>query len=158
MFSNNLDQPIIVIKKFLRFVSIYGFRRTFVKVFGRLRIKSIFSLRLDLRRYPKNVGIIGCGQFAFSTIAYFLDKNRGKVLLTVFDINQENVISLANYFGVNYIARNVEEMLADEKLNLLFIASNHYTHTDYAIKALEKKGYIRRTFKVPRSIVILKKA
>lgn len=120
--------------KLLRFTSIYGISRTFNKAMGRLRKSSIKKMYFTFPQ-KQNISIIGCGQFAFSCIAYFLAKKRGKVFLNFYDIEKSNQNSLANYYkgkGVN----TVDELLNNPQLEILYIASNHATHTPYVVRAM----------------------
>lgn len=130
-------------RKLARFYTLYGLNRTYVKTAGRFR-GGLFFLKLPLyfyRRKAKNVGIIGSGHFAFSSIAYFLKINRGNVIYGVFDINYENATTLANYYNCK-VFESASRLLEDKNIRYVYIASNHSSHTDYAIKALEKNKIV----------------
>ena len=71
------------IRKALRYVGLYGVRRTLVKVRGQYHMARRYS------KLPRNhvgasskahVGLIGCGNYGFSVIAYYLNKNYGRVI------------------------------------------------------------------------------
>ena len=87
------------ILKIKRFFSIYGFERTYVKIMGRVRKKSVF-LKLPISFFPKekDIAIIGAGQFGFATIGYFIKKKFGNVFYGVYDLNSDNAKSFVNYY------------------------------------------------------------
>jgi predicted dehydrogenase len=125
------------IKKVYRFWSIYGFSRTIIKVAGRARNKHlrVFFPRLFFRRRSKGfISLIGCGQFGFSTISYFLYKNKNSAFLECYDIKDVNMLTTSNFWG--YKANDVDSLITNPSCELVYIASNHATHTSYAIRSL----------------------
>jgi len=136
----NLDHMIqkskkVAILKVLRFIKIYGFSRTFTKVSGRLRWKNKIGFS---RKVKKNVILIGCGHFTFSTICHFVKKNCGNPFLACYDINEKNSKSLAEFHDVDHVITNQKELFDLPESEIVYVASNHATHTSYAIQALEK--------------------
>lgn len=128
------------IKKALRYVRLYGLARTLVKIEGQYHMKKTYALLPGFR--PKayagaHVGIIGCGNFAFSNIAYYLRKNYGNVMHAAMDIALNRAASLFQKYGLNYYSNDVEKIISDPVVDIIFIASNHASHAEYAIKALE---------------------
>jgi len=124
------------IVKLLRFIKIYGFSRSINKSFGRIRPSWYKPLIIvNKKRY---VSIVGCGQFAFSTISYFIRKNHGTIFLSCYDTNKENAQSLARFYNFKSISSTFDDLLKNPDLKLLYIASNHFSHCEYAIKAIEK--------------------
>lgn len=126
-FSSGLLQKS---RKLMRFMAIYGPRRALIKAMGRLRIG-----RLPFRGGGHvEVGLIGCGQFAFSTIAYFL---RGTIhLQCAFDPDRDAAATLVRTFGGVRVCETANEVLEDSRITCIYIASNHASHTPYAIAAL----------------------
>ena len=126
--------------KIFRFIKIYGFLRATVKVFGRMRpnisFKLLFYMFNPLRKKIK-VGIIGCGQFPYSTSIYYLTRFSKAKLIWCYDINYEAAKSLAKFYGINNFSDKNDIM--DIDVDLVYIASNHASHTSYAIKFLNKK-------------------
>lgn len=123
--------------KLQRYTFILGLRRTIIKVFGRKRYHFpawIFINPFCFSKHNQITGIIGCGQFAYSTICFFLLKNRYNSLKYVFDHSASASLSLAKCFGAKSIISHSDLINA---CDVIYIASNHYTHTDYAIEALE---------------------
>jgi len=84
-----------------------------------------------------HVGIIGCGSFAFTVIAHYLARNYGRVIRGCMDIDADHAASLCHYYGASYYTTNADELISDAAIDLIFIASNHATHADYAIRALK---------------------
>jgi predicted dehydrogenase len=120
-------------RKLLRFVSIYGPGRTLYKAAGRLRI-ALPTLRLS--RVEPDIGLIGCGQFAFATIGYFLQRRFGRRMLACYDPDASARDSLARALGVRHAAPSAEALLATPDLRTVYIASNHASHAGYAAQAL----------------------
>ena len=122
--------------KIWRYFLLYGLGRTYIKVIGRLRYGLFnFQIRKKKKRY---ISIVGCGQFSFSTICFFLYKLLGNVFLGCFDINLDNASTLARFHKFRYKTNSFEDLISDHEMKILYIASNHYSHTEYALKALEK--------------------
>lgn len=126
------------IARFFRYVGIYGINRTAIKAFGHLRLNYPIWLYFAFPRYFRSgqkIGIIGCGHHSYSSIAYFLTSFSNAKLLWAYDINPNMAKSLSSNFGIKY--RELEEV---EKIDvdLVYIVSNHSTHSDYAIKYLKK--------------------
>jgi len=138
------------IKKLIRFISIYGFTRTYIKTIGRIRKKTPLKLPLSIfTKNKKSIAIIGCGQFAFATIGYFLKKKLGNSIYGVYDVNDNNATSFIQYYG-GKVFDKVEDMLNIDSVKTLYIASNHSTHTKYAIQGLQagKTVYLEKPISV----------
>jgi predicted dehydrogenase len=121
------------LRKLLRFTAIYGPGRTLFKAAGRLRF------RLPAWRpsaTAPDIGFIGCGQFAFATIGYFLTRRFGRRVLACFDTDTRAAASLARGLGVPQVAASAEALLATPGLRLVYVASNHASHAPYAVQAL----------------------
>ena len=91
------------------------------------------------RRVPEaagHVGIIGCGNYAFTTIAYYLRKEKGRVLRGVMDIDPHRAASLFERYGAAYHTTDAADVLSDPEIDLVYIASNHASHADYAVAAI----------------------
>lgn len=97
-----------------------------------------FSFLIKSKAKDPFVSIIGCGQFAFSTISFFLRREKGNRFLNSFDIDCEKSTSLASFYKFKHISTSFEELLSNPELKLLYISSNHATHSYYALKAIEK--------------------
>jgi len=130
------------LRKFIRFCRIYGPQRAIAKVAGRTRIPMPF-LRRPSHGLPA-IGVVGCGQFAFSTIAYYL---RGKARIRAcYDISTLASQSFAKAWRVQVTAETAEAVLDDPAIRLVYIASNHASHAPYAVAALRngKDVYVEK--------------
>lgn len=128
------------LKKALRYVRLYGVRRTLAKVRGQYHMHARFDPLPAVADPPPaggHVGLIGCGNYAFSNIAYYLKKNYGHVMRAAMDIDPHKAASLYRTYGLRYYTDDAERLFADPQLDLLYIASNHASHAEYAIRGLE---------------------
>lgn len=129
------------LKKVFRYLKLYGFKRTWIKIQGQRHLQTQFNSlpKITAKIKPKQrVAIVGCGNFAFTTIAYYLKKNFGNVIAGVMDININRAASLAHKYRVPVFSDNIDDILKLEQVELVFIASDHATHAEYAIKAIGK--------------------
>jgi len=128
------------IKKALRYVRLYGVRRTLAKVRGQYHMRARFDPLPAVPDPPRaggHVGLIGCGNYAFSNIAYYLKKSYGDVMRAAMDIDPHKAASLWRSYGLRYYTDDAERLISDPQIDLLYIASNHATHAEYAIRGLE---------------------
>lgn len=125
--------------KVLKYLRIFGFTRTLNKVKSAYHMKKAYSVLPIIKPNNKNahVGIIGCGNFSYSTIAFYLKKNFGAVICGTMDKSIERAASLCEAYGGNYYSDDVSRVLNDDAIDLVYIASNHATHAEYAIEALK---------------------
>jgi len=100
------------------------------------RYESLPVIRNGDQKKQQHVGIIGCGKFAFGNIASYLTKNYGRVIRGAMDINIEHAASLFEKYGLSYYTDNPHKVISDPQVDLIFIASNHASHAEYAIEAL----------------------
>lgn len=127
------------LRKAIRYVRLYGLRRTIVKVRGQYHMaKKYVQLPANHLRMNSDahVGLIGCGNYGFSVIAHYLQKNYGNVIRGCMDVDINQAASLFERYKASYYTTDPEQILADPKIRLVFIASNHASHAEYAIKAL----------------------
>lgn len=129
-----------MLRKLWRYAVIYGPRRALTKAMGRLRIG--FGTGRGGRSLPE-AAFVGCGQFAFSTIAYFL---KGHARFTLcYDIDSKASASFSRIYGAEPVA-SFDAIRVAAGVNLVYIASNHASHADYAIAALNagKRVYVEK--------------
>ncbi|HEV7764280.1 MAG TPA: Gfo/Idh/MocA family oxidoreductase [Thermoanaerobaculia bacterium] len=134
------QQPLLFkLRKTARYVRLYGLRRTLIKVKGQYHSHRSFETLPAERteRQGRHVGIIGCGNFAFSHIAYYLRKNYGPVIRGVMDPKLQKAASLFEEFDADYYTTDPQRVIDDPSIDLIFIASNHASHAEYAIQALD---------------------
>lgn len=126
------------LKKVVRYTGIYGFKRALIKSFGRIRwnfVFSVFLLPTSIFK-EKRVGVIGCGQFAFTTIAYFVNGNSPFKISKVFDPESKNAKTFASFYGCDWV--DEAKKVFSSEVDLVYIASNHESHSKYALMAIEK--------------------
>lgn len=129
------------IKKALRYTRLYGVRRTANIVQGQYHVKRQYTTLPPLpasRSSDKHVGVIGCGIFGFGVVGYFLNKNYGKVIRGVADHDANRAASFYKHYGLDYYTTSVDELLDDPQVDLVYVATNHASHAEYAIRALER--------------------
>jgi predicted dehydrogenase len=125
--------PQAPLRKLARFARIYGPGRALFKAAGRLRLR-LPALRL--RTQPRDIAMAGCGQFAYATIGYFLQRRFGRRVLGCFDTDARAAASLARGLGVPHQCADIDALVALPGLRTVYIASNHASHADYAARAL----------------------
>ncbi len=134
------------IRKVIRYIAIYGLLRTWFKVAGRLSMPTFFWAG---KSNNSGIGVIGCGQFAFATIGFFLRRNSFRFAIC-YDINPVVQNSFALAVSADGNSQNIDEFFAYPNLNTVYISSNHSTHSFYAIQALKKgiNAYIEKPIAV----------
>ena len=128
------------VKKLLRYVKLFGLRRTLTKVQGQYHMKKRYELLPVQPETPEaggHVGLIGCGNFQFSNIAYYLKKNYGRVIRGAMDIDISRAASLFEKYRLRYYTSDAARIISDSAIDLIYIASNHASHAEYAIDALK---------------------
>jgi predicted dehydrogenase len=129
------------VKKALRYTRMYGIRRTLSIIRGQYNMKRTYTTPPPIpatTSSDKHVGVIGCGIFGFGVVGYFLEKNHGRIIRGVLDTNQNRAASFFQRYGLDYYTSDPDKLLNDPGIDLVFVASNHNSHTDYAVRALEK--------------------
>lgn len=129
------------IKKALRYTRMYGVRRTLSIIRGQYNMKRTYATPPPIpatTSSDKHVGVIGCGIFGFGVVGYFLEKNHGRIMRGVLDTNQNRAASFFQRYGLDYYTSDPDKLLNDPGVDLVYIASNHNSHADYAVRALEK--------------------
>lgn len=131
----------MVLFKFFAYLRLYGFGRTLIKIFGRKRwafpLWVFFRPHRVVFKPKRKVLLIGAGQHAYSSIAYFLLASSDSPASFVYDIDYRKSYSLGESFGVEVI-RELPEKLSDLGVDLVYIASNHASHFTYALRCLEQ--------------------
>ena len=138
------SQPLLFrVRKGLRYVRLYGPRRTWTKVKGQYHMKKSYTSlpQLDRGQAKGHVGIIGCGNFAFTTIAYYLHKNHGDVIKGVMDVDADRAASLAEEHDA-FHTTDASDIVDDPDIDLVYIASNHASHATYAVEALKNGKHV----------------
>ena len=133
------------LKKTLRYVRLYGPSRTLVKVKGQYHFKKSYKSLpkiVDEAGRSGHVGLLGCGNYAYSNIAYYLKKNYGNVIRGCMDPNLNRAASLFEDYGLAYYTDDPQKLLDDPKIDTFYVASNHATHAPFAIEALKRNKHV----------------
>tara|TARA_B100000575_G_scaffold285302_1_gene280412 strand:+ start:5445 stop:7526 length:2082 start_codon:yes stop_codon:yes gene_type:complete len=136
------------LKKVLRYFTLYGLGRTYIKVLSRIHINNIETFDDDLfvntkaKLDKQYVAIIGSGNFAFSNIAYFISKKENDSIRYFFDIDKSKALSASKKFRSKFATNNINYILNDKKVKIAFIATNHSTHEFYASLFLKKNIHV----------------
>jgi predicted dehydrogenase len=145
-----LKQPLMFkIKKVSRYISLCGFKRTYMKVMGQKHMHRQYVTlppQVGKAHLNQTVGIIGCGNYSFTTIAYYLNKEIGRVIRSCMDLDIVRAASYASYYKIPLYTNSADAIITDNNIRMVYIASNHATHAEYAIRALEhgKDVYIEK--------------
>jgi predicted dehydrogenase len=131
--------------KALRYVRLYGPARTLAKIRGQYhknktydRLPALDEARIAEADPQRHVGLLGCGNYAFSVIGYYLKKRRGAVIRGAMDRQLARAASLYERYGLTYYTDDAERVIDDPQIDLVYVASNHASHAEYAIRALER--------------------
>lgn len=134
------------IRKALRYIRLYGLPQTLARIKGQYHRKA--TADFDGKRWinpdckspnadSRIVAIIGCGNYAFSNIAYYLNKHNNKFLRCVYSPGNHRAMSLCKSYCGAYATSDWREILSDVRVKIVFIASNNASHADYAIACIE---------------------
>ena len=126
------------IKKTYRFLKIYSLTRTITKIVARLRLKFPLWIFLFFPRYfrrGKTVGLIGCGHHTFSSLAFYLSTSTNFKIIWAYDINKKASDLLKYAYKIKTINNKLEYF---KNPDIVYIASNHSSHTQYAINYIKK--------------------
>lgn len=140
-----LKQPLAFrARKAARYVELYGGRRTLVKVRSQYHMAASYgSLPAEAGPEPgQHVGVIGCGKFAYAQIAWYLQRAYGRTLRGVMDLEPARAASLAARYGAGYHTTEAQRILEDPEIDLVYIASNHASHAEYAVQALDRGKHV----------------
>lgn len=121
--------------KLYRFAAMYGLLRTFFKVVSRTRVRFPLSV---FRNNKSSVAIIGCGQYAFATIGYFISSVVYSNFRWCYDPNTRACSTFHFSHKVLHKDSAALQCLDDKFVKYVYIASNHSTHSDYAVSSLKK--------------------
>lgn len=83
-----------------------------------------------------NIGIIGAGHISESHIKSYLE-NGNCVIRAIADLNLKNAQSRAAEFGIEKVYSDYREILKDESIDAVSVATPTFTHKDIVIEALK---------------------
>lgn len=135
------------IRKVLRYLELYGVSRTLVKVKGQMHMRAQEGFDTDVWENQgcktrgsagKTMGLIGCGSYTYGVIAYYLAKHDKSFLKGAMDTDSTRARSIVKRYDGAYATIDPSVILDDPDIDLVYIASNHASHADYAIEALKR--------------------
>lgn len=152
MAISYLNAPLLFrVRKVLRYVHLYGLSRTLVKVRGQYHLADEHGFSSTTWSNPacsagredeRFVAIIGCGGFAYSCIAYYLRRRAPRFLVATYDTNGARARSMCRAYGGRYATGDVRRLIDDPEVRLVYIASNHASHAEYAIACIEAGKHV----------------
>lgn len=152
MAASYLDRPwLFKLRKVARYVELYGPGTTLVKVRAQLHADRTEGFATGIWRNPacrtpddpsRMVAIVGCGGFAYSTIAHHLRGAERRFLRATYDVESARSRSLCVDYGGAYAAADLDELVHDERIRLVYIASNHASHAEYAVRFLDAGRHV----------------
>lgn len=81
------------------------------------------------------VGVVGCGTIASAHLPYI--QKAGGELVALADLSIRRSSDLADRFGVQRVYRAVEDMLAQERLDVIHVLTPPQSHASVAVAALD---------------------
>lgn len=133
------------VRKSLRYTRLYGVQRTLMKVRGQYHMKKNYDVLPAIDKtaaHEGRVGLIGCGNYAFTNTAFYLNKRKKGCIRACMDKNIARAASLYETFKLKYYTDNAEEIFSDPEIDLVFIGSNHASHAEYAIQAIRAGKHV----------------
>ena len=138
-------------RKAARYVSLYGLSRTLAKIRGQyhmLAAEEFAGARWvnagckDAGAPQRCVALIGCGNYAYSSIAYYLSRHDSRFLRLAYDRHKSRAMSLCRAYGGAAAVADWREILADPQVKVVFIATNHASHAEYAQACIEAGKHV----------------
>jgi len=87
---------------------------------------------------PLNIGFLGAGSFAQATLLPPLKSHPGVSLIGVCTGNGLNAKSVARHFSFQFATTSSKDVIGDESIGTVFIATRHNLHAGYTIEALRQ--------------------
>lgn len=101
-------------------------------LFDKLLMKTFHYTKSNKRK----VAIIGTGYFAFSVIGNFLVRYSGASIKYVYDIDKRKQNRFEKFFAIKHSCNDLDDIKNDREVELVYIATNHSLHCQYAIEFL----------------------
>lgn len=139
------------VRKAVRYVGLFGLSRTLVKVRGQYHMKATAEFAgakwvnpacADPVAARRDIAMIGCGNYAYANLAYYLRKLDPSFLRCTYDKNKARALSLCQTYKGAYATENWREILTDPNVRTVFIASNHASHAEYAIECINAGKHV----------------
>jgi polar amino acid transport system substrate-binding protein len=88
------------------------------------------------------IGFIGAGSYAQSHLLPNIPKERNIALVGVATATSTGARSVGDRFGFAFCSGDAGEVIRDERINTVFIATRHDSHAGYILQALEAGHHI----------------
>ncbi len=88
------------------------------------------------------LGVIGVGNFSRTTHLPNIDSLAGLELAAIASATGTSAVSVAERFAASYSTTDVGEILDDEAIDAVLIATRHDLHAEYACRALERGKHV----------------
>ena len=89
-----------------------------------------------------NIGFIGAGSYAQGNLLPNIPKNSAVSLKGVLTSSGTSSRSVAERFGFEFCTSDEKDLIHNEDVNTIFIATRHDTHAEYVMKALEAGKHV----------------
>jgi polar amino acid transport system substrate-binding protein len=103
---------------------------------GDISHKTQHVINTALKKF--NIGFIGAGNFAQSSLLPNI-KGDDISLIGVSTETSVNAVTAGKQFGFGYSSTDSESIIADDKVNTVFISTRHDSHAKYVLSALKHK-------------------
>lgn len=87
-----------------------------------------------------NWAILGCGNIA-NDFAREMNKNGGKVY-SVANRTYPKALDFAKKYNIENVYKNIDDLFADDNVDIVYIATPHNKHIEYILKALENGKHV----------------
>lgn len=93
-----------------------------------------------------SIAFIGAGSYAMGSLLPNIPKDKDIVLKGVMTSSGTSSRTVADKYGFEFCTSNEDEILNNNEINTVFIATRHDTHAEYVIKALKagKNVYVEK--------------
>ncbi|HEX2948567.1 MAG TPA: Gfo/Idh/MocA family oxidoreductase, partial [Armatimonadota bacterium] len=89
-----------------------------------------------------NVGLIGCGSFVRGMHIPNLHNNAKYTIFAAMDIDQTAAQTVKEQTGAQYATTDIDRLLADKDIDVVFITTRHDSHAELTIKAARAGKHI----------------
>jgi len=134
------------IKKFYRYLNLYGLARTLAKVKGQYHMKRHFDILPDCPNSSSIsnplVAIVGCGNFSYSNIAFYLTRIIRPDKIICMDKCIDKSASLFSDYRLHSYTDSIDVIASNPSVKIVYIASNHASHASYAARCLDSGKHV----------------
>ena len=96
----------------------------------------------DLQPPTVSIGFIGAGSYAQSHLLPNIPKKNNVFLKGVMTATSTSSRSVAERYGFDFCTGNEKDILEDENINTLFIATRHDSHAEFVLKGLKAGKHV----------------